>query len=253
RGKLFVELRQPFVFVSALPRVQSEEQQFLLIEAEVDLLQVVEGAYEQPRADEQQQRQRYLQDDQSFAQSRHRAGSAPALLDRRRQIQSGRAQRWRQAEQNSGQHRDDDGESQHAPIYAEVDFGGQKARVPVCQRRERALAPEREDDAERAAQRREQDALGQQLPDQTSPPGADRKPHADLRPSQRRARQQQVRHVGAGDQQYERDDAEQPVDRGRIALATLHQPRAPRSRAQSRIILRARLRQVPAAPRHEQL
>ena len=52
RKELLIELHQPFVFVPALLRLQPEEQEVLLIEAQVDALQVVERADEQTRADQ---------------------------------------------------------------------------------------------------------------------------------------------------------------------------------------------------------
>jgi hypothetical protein len=87
-----------------------------------------------------------------------------------------------------------------------------RTRVFVGQRQERALTPESEEHADRAAQRCEQHALGQQLPYQSPPSRADRQPHADLCAAQGCSRQQQVGHVRAGNQQHQRDDDEQTVD-----------------------------------------
>lgn len=52
RKELLIELHQPFVFVSTLLRLQREDQEVLLIEAEVDSLQVGERADEQTRANQ---------------------------------------------------------------------------------------------------------------------------------------------------------------------------------------------------------
>ena len=52
RKELLIELQQPFVFVPALLRLQPEEQEVFLIEAQVDSLQIVERADEQTRADQ---------------------------------------------------------------------------------------------------------------------------------------------------------------------------------------------------------
>ena len=135
-------------------------------------------------------------------------------LSARRQIQARRAPRGRQAEQHAGQQRDGQRERQHTPIQTEVNAAGQDSRVFVGQRQERALAPEGEEHADRAAQRREQHTFGQQLPDQTPAPRADRQPHTDLCAAQGRPRQQQVRHVGAGNQQHQRHHDEQSIDGG---------------------------------------
>ena len=54
----------------------------------------------------------------------------------------------------------------------------------------------------RAADRRQQQALGQQLAQDTRPPRSQRQPHAHLPLPLRAARQQQVGNVGAGQQQH---------------------------------------------------
>ena len=51
REELLIELQQPFVLISVLLRLQGEDQEVLLIEAEVDALQIVERADEQTCAD----------------------------------------------------------------------------------------------------------------------------------------------------------------------------------------------------------
>ena len=57
--------------------------------------------------------------------------------------------------------------------------------------------------------KRQQRALGQQLHDQPAAPGAERQADGDLLLPRRRARQQQVRDVGARDQQHQADDRHQ--------------------------------------------
>ena len=80
------------------------------------------------------------------------------------------------------------------------------AACPVGARGSSCLSPIPDDDAERAADRREQQALGQQLPDQPPARRAERQPDRHLFLPGRRARQQQVRDVGADDQQHQGDD-----------------------------------------------
>ena len=63
--------------------------------------------------------------------------------------------------------------------------------------------------SQRAADERQHDALGQQLPDDAPPAGAERRAHRQLARADRRAREQQVGDVGAADQQHESDDAEE--------------------------------------------
>ena len=72
-----------------------------------------------------------------------------------------------------------------------------------AERDQRPRAPERGREAGGPAEQAEQDALGEELPDQPRAAGAERRPHGDLARARLRARQQQVRHVDAGDQQHE--------------------------------------------------
>ena len=54
--ELLIEVFQALVFVTALLHIQGKKQQTFLIKAELHLLQVVKGAYEQARTDQQQER-----------------------------------------------------------------------------------------------------------------------------------------------------------------------------------------------------
>ena len=71
----------------------------------------------------------------------------------------------------------------------------------------RIAAPTRH--SQRAADRREHQALGQELADDAPPAGAQRRPYRQLTRAYRRACQEQVGHVGAADEQHEADDAEE--------------------------------------------
>ncbi len=64
-------------------------------------------------------------------------------------------------------------------------------------------------DPKRAADQREHDAFGQQLPDDAPAAGAERGPHRQLARAHGRAREQQVGDVGAADEEHESDDAEE--------------------------------------------
>ena len=61
----------------------------------------------------------------------------------------------------------------------------------------------------RRAEGREHERLGQALPDQSGGAGTERQAHRHLAAPSRRAREQQVRDVGARDEQHSRDRAEQ--------------------------------------------
>ena len=77
----------------------------------------------------------------------------------------------------------------------------------------------REEHARHRAAGAEHEALGQQLPDDARAPGAEDGAQGELALPRHRARQQQVRDVGARDEQDEPHGAEQHVERG------LHVPR----------------------------
>ena len=81
------------------------------------------------------------------------------------------------------------------------------------QRLKELRAPRRDQQARGAADQAEQQAFGQHLPQQPTPPGAERRPNRQLALPRGGARQQQVRDVGAGDQQDEAHRAEQDEQR----------------------------------------
>ena len=100
-----------------------------------------------------------------------------------------------------------EGEEQHAPVRVQVERIGRQERRP--ERPEQPLRPVREQHPGRAADEREQRALGQQLAHQPAASGAERQPHRDLLLPRRRAGEQQVRDVRARDQEHEADDRHQ--------------------------------------------
>ena len=81
-------------------------------------------------------------------------------------------------------------------------------------RHDRLDGAEREQHAEEAAGERQQDALGQQLPQQAAPTGANRHPNRHLARPGGAARQLQVGDVGTGNEEQERDRAEEELQAG---------------------------------------
>ena len=72
--------------------------------------------------------------------------------------------------------------------------------------------------ARRASDHPQHGSLCDQLPNQPATAGAKRRPHRQLSAPRRAARQQQARDIDAGDQQHQRDRAEQN-EQGRASLA----------------------------------
>ena len=70
---------------------------------------------------------------------------------------------------------------------------------------DRPRHPIRDEQPGGAGEQREEQALGQELADEAAARRAERQPDRHLVTPGRRARQQQVRDVGAGDQQHQAD------------------------------------------------
>ena len=78
---------------------------------------------------------------------------------------------------------------------------------------------ERQGDAQHAAGEGQQQALGEELPHQLTPGGAERQPDGDLPLAHEGAGDQQVGDVGAGDEQHQADHAHQHDERHREVVA----------------------------------
>ncbi len=100
--------------------------------------------------------------------------------------------------------------SQDAAVDAHV---VQARHAPGAQRVDARQAQRGEREADGAAGEREQDAFGEQLPQDAGAARAERRADRHLLLARHRARQQQVRHVRAGDEQDEPDRAGQHQQR----------------------------------------
>ena len=107
--------------------------------------------------------------------------------------------------------------AEHAPVerHLQVDVVRGRRQLP----HEQAAEPAGEEEPEDGAQSREHEALAEQLPRQPGARGAERQAYAQLVAPRRRAREQQVGDVGAGDEQHEADDDHQRGERPLIASA----------------------------------
>ena len=114
-----------------------------------------------------------------------------------------RVPRWREPGNHAGQDGDADRRAEHSPVKAEVDperHPEREALDPVLHRRGRR---NREQHRSRAAEHREHDALGEQLTDDASAAGAERRAQGHLAAPRRGPCQQHVGHVGARDEQQQ--------------------------------------------------
>ena len=89
-----------------------------------------------------------------------------------------------------------------------------RGMLPGIHRQQRAHAERADDQAQHAADHRQQHAFGQQLPDDAAASRADGGADGDFARPAGGARQQQAGHVGAGDQQHAAYRAQQNEERG---------------------------------------
>ena len=172
-----------------------------------------EALDQQAGAGQQHDRERDLGDDEDSARASHSSpdhGPRASLLDGVDQIDLRGVERRNETEQQAGGERNDKGEREDASIDAAF---GTADHVSRTQRHQRSRAPEGQQNTGSAGDERQQQALGDQLPDDPAPPGAERRANGDLARARRRLAQQQRGGVGTGDQQHHAHDTPQEVQR----------------------------------------
>ena len=115
-----------------------------------------------------------------------------------------------QAEQDAGSEGDRGGERQNVPIDLGPSDRGQIGRQHG---RERVEAPGADEEPEYAAAHRKQQTLGEQLSNHSRTACTEGQSNGDLPPAAGPARKQQVRDVGAGDEEHEADRGQQHQQR----------------------------------------
>ena len=208
------------ILVSRLPRVHLEQQQVFAVEAQLDRLQIRKRTHEQPGCHQHQQGDRDLTDHEHSAQ----AGAPERMLrtrltrsrclQGRHHVHTRRLKRRSQSEQQTRDHRQRHRRAQHVPVQIRMQS---EILAPVRQQnRKESNPPHREQYAQRAADRRQQQAFGQELPDQAKSSRAHAEPHRHFAPPRRRTRQQQIRDVGACNGQDQPHHGQQHVQRLRV-------------------------------------
>ena len=145
-------------------------------------------------------------------------------------------QGWGQPEEDSRRHRGRHGEEQHGAIDADR---VQPRDLYRARRHQRTNTPPRQQRAERTARDRNQEALGEELPHQIGAPRTKRDTDGHLLAADRRAREQQVGDIRAGDEQYGGDGAHQH-DQAQPIFA--YQLGLERSHSGAAIVVRLRIR-----------
>ena len=195
------EPRGAIQVVAVDARVHVEHEQVLRVEPDVHALEVLERPQEQAGADEQHERHRDLQHDQALAEDGARADdAAAALLHRAGQIHPRRAQGRQEAEDDPGQHADAGEEPEHPPVERRL-LAERQQRPATSSARSPPSAPPR-------LESRMLSVSSWRISRPRVAPIERRT--ADLAGPRGRARQQEVRDVGADDQQHDdHDDAEE--------------------------------------------
>src|SRR6185295_5204000 len=146
-----------------------------------------------------------------------------AFLQRVVDIRPRSLQRGNESEDQSGDERYAQGKSEHAAINSCLietrNVGGRK-------RNQRAESPNREQQSHRAADHAQQNAFGEQLPNDPPAPRSEGQANRDFFFTHRGAREQQISDVRACDQQHKTDRAKQNQKRGPhgVSLLIVNQP-----------------------------
>ena len=215
----------------------------LRIESRLDALKRNGAANEQARADEQHEGDRQLADDEAGAQpvahAAHR-GATSAFLEDRLHIGARRPDRGGEAEENGARQRDEQREPQHDRVERRL----LEARHAIRRSRDEGLdAPGGEREPRGGGDQREDEALGQELPDHPAAAGAERGANRHLPGPRGPAREQQVGDVAARDQQDEADRPEQDEEPLPVVADELLHHRDD-GKAQLRIVLREALTEI---------
>ena len=191
--------------------VEGDAEQVLRLEAGIGLARGLQAAQEEAGADEGHQRQRDLAHDQDVADAEaasHAAPGAIAVLERIDHVRLAGLQGGHEAEEDPRAHAHRHREGEHPPIEIEMQGDGD-ARQRRQQRQQTAARPVSDGDPQGGRRQGEGHALGEELADEPPPAGADGQAYGDLAPAMERAAEEQVRDVGAGDEQDEADDGHQ--------------------------------------------
>ena len=184
---------------------QLEAQRVARDEAGVDAPEARDGAEHEAGADEEDERGRHLDDDEDAlgAAARPHATAAPQRVV---EVGAAREEHRHEAEEEPGGERDRHRHGEDAPVDAD---GGGARKIERQEREDGARAPGGDEEPEPAAEEREEKALGEELPEEPLAPGAEGDADRELAGPAARAREEEVGHVGAGDEEDERDRAEE--------------------------------------------
>ncbi len=193
---------------------QINDQQIAGVETRRHCRQCREAAQQEARANQQHQRQSHFRNDQRAAQLpvTHAAGraAAPVLVERFAEVHARGLQRGHEAKDDAGDHGQDHREHRDRPLHANQVGAREAGHRGTGEQRN---APRRHQQTNSGADARQHHALDNQLADEAPASGSDRGADGHLLLAAYSPRQQQVGHVGAGDEQHQRDRAQQEEQR----------------------------------------
>lgn len=172
-----------------------------------------EAADKKPRRRHQQNRECNLSHDQPARQraaSRCRA-AATSFLERRRKLQPRRSQRGNDAKDQCRQHRHQQRKTEHHHVRLEVDRNRLRPRRRHLQQQRTRLPSQR--NPQSRPRKSQQRTLRQQLHHNPPPRSAQRHPYRYLARPAHPTRQQHVRDIRARNQQHQRNDGHQNLQR----------------------------------------
>ncbi len=187
-------------------RGQADRDPMVRLIAEVLVLQLLKAVRQQARTGEQHHRECRLHNHQDLLRDRGpvpraAVGAAQCL----RRLGTRGEPRGCRSEEHSRDQRQRERKRQHRQRWRSIDR--HILRSVEGERDDRLDAQICHHQAGGSTKHGQHNALGQRLPDQSFAIRAQRQPHRRLRPARRAARQQQVRDVGAGNQQHQQQTA----------------------------------------------
>ena len=188
-------------------------QQSLGLEARVDAAQRREALEHQARADQQDDGEGDLRDDESLAEDpRPHAGASGtrAVLERVLDVGPRAGEGRSETAEPRREHRDQEREGQDLRAQAKQGETGQICRA---QRDEKRDAPSRQQEAHGASHEGQEQVLRQQLGEDPPAARAERRADGHLPHAGGAPREEQARHVRAGDEEHEAHGAEKDQER----------------------------------------
>jgi hypothetical protein len=199
---LVEEVRVPVLTVADLRQTKASREHALRLEPQLFLLETHEAFHQQPRGDQQDERQRDLPHHQSLlrAQAPRPVDPAVSLLERFDHPNLRRLDSRSEPKKDARGHRDDRREDEGRPIQLDGRLAGQRSGAQAGQRLQGAEGHAQSQDT---AHQSEDHALCECLPDDSTSRRAQRHPHGDLALASSGPGQEQSRDVGASDEQHQ--------------------------------------------------